>query len=396
VPKSAKASKPLKFPYFVQVGYVVIAVKEYQSKDGPRYGFEDYTSGKRIRRRNRDALKTIAEAVRIAESIARGDQAAARLTNAQAHLFLRAVEIVPEDQLIQACLAWSRAHPSIKEPATLSDAIIQYLVHHQSIGSGKRHYQSIKGNLGRYVLAHPGLSVANPTRRSIQDWIDGLRTLRGQPMTPTSKKAFRASLSGFFSWCLSREMVAANPVSGVEVGRVRRKGRTLYWTADQCTRLLACIEPVARPSLAVALFTGLRTAEVCRVKWRDLSDDYLTISESDSKTSQRAVPVTDALRSFTLPRGNPDHRIFPMSEWEFIRLVSEACKVASIPRIHNGARHTFITMRVAETGDIPRVSYEAGNSVGVIKSHYLGICSKSEAKNFWAIRPLSKTTQRTE
>jgi hypothetical protein len=55
--------------------------------------------------------------------------------------------------------------------------------------------------------------------------------------------------------------------------------------------------------------------------------------------------------------------------------------------VANGARHSWVTYRVALTGDVARVALEAGNSPTVIHSHYRGLAKEDDAKRFFAIEP---------
>jgi hypothetical protein len=53
----------------------------------------------------------------------------------------------------------------------------------------------------------------------------------------------------------------------------------------------------------------------------------------------------------------------------------------------NALRHSFISYRVAETGDVARTSLEAGNSPKMIFRHYREIVDAEAAKAWFSIRP---------
>jgi hypothetical protein len=67
-----------------------------------------------------------------------------------------------------------------------------------------------------------------------------------------------------------------------------------------------------------------------------------------------------------------------------MRAILTAAKVTGI---YDGARHSFISYRTAETRDVARVADECGNSVGIIKRHYRELVTTAAAKGFFAIRP---------
>jgi hypothetical protein len=57
---------------------------------------------------------------------------------------------------------------------------------------------------------------------------------------------------------------------------------------------------------------------------------------------------------------------------------------------HNALRHTYISARVAESGDVPRVADEAGNSPQVIRTNYLKRMRPAAAAEWFAIQPEPK------
>jgi hypothetical protein len=63
--------------------------------------------------------------------------------------------------------------------------------------------------------------------------------------------------------------------------------------------------------------------------------------------------------------------------------------LAGVDAIDNGARHSFISYRCAESRDIARVADECGNSVGTIKAHYRQLVTAADAERFFKIRPTS-------
>jgi hypothetical protein len=53
----------------------------------------------------------------------------------------------------------------------------------------------------------------------------------------------------------------------------------------------------------------------------------------------------------------------------------------------NALRHSFISYRVAETGDVARTSLEAGNSPKIVFRNYREVVDGEEAKAWFAIKP---------
>jgi hypothetical protein len=53
----------------------------------------------------------------------------------------------------------------------------------------------------------------------------------------------------------------------------------------------------------------------------------------------------------------------------------------------NALRHSFISYRVAETGDVPRTALEAGNSPKMIFRHYREVVDGEASKAWFSIMP---------
>ncbi len=53
----------------------------------------------------------------------------------------------------------------------------------------------------------------------------------------------------------------------------------------------------------------------------------------------------------------------------------------------NALRHSFISYRVALTGDVARTALEAGNSPKMIFRHYREVVTEEDAKAWFAITP---------
>jgi hypothetical protein len=49
----------------------------------------------------------------------------------------------------------------------------------------------------------------------------------------------------------------------------------------------------------------------------------------------------------------------------------------------NGLRHAYGSFRTAVTSDIPRVSFEMGNSPAMVREHYLKLSTEAEAQKYF-------------
>jgi hypothetical protein len=77
--------------------------------------------------------------------------------------------------------------------------------------------------------------------------------------------------------------------------------------------------------------------------------------------------------------------------WSTAQCVFQAWdRVAKKHKIKAGAnrfRNSFVTYRVAETGDIQKTSLESGNSPRDIQDNYLELATEEEAGEWFSIEP---------
>lgn len=149
------------------------------------------------------------------------------------------------------------------------------------------------------------------------------------------------------------------------------------------------------PALALAGFTGMRRSEIHAQTWSDinLEEGHLRVTKSKRGTpSRRLVTICPAAIEWLLLA--PDRKDFVCSNLALdrIRMIArEAKQDDGSPKFEdlpeNCFRHAFISHRVAATGDVPRTSFEAGNSPNIVRKHYLELVTKKEGERWFAIKP---------
>jgi hypothetical protein len=110
-----------------------------------------------------------------------------------------------------------------------------------------------------------------------------------------------------------------------------------------------------------------------RLDWEDIKWDrgHIEIAGKKAKTAaRRLVPLTDNLKAWLAPWREETGPIITISD--YVGALNDTAVKAQIPGgwRQNALRHSFISYRVAETGDVARTSLEAGNSPKMIFRHY--------------------------
>lgn len=103
---------------------------------------------------------------------------------------------------------------------------------------------------------------------------------------PEARNTTIVALSSFFNWCLSRDLVAASPVTVKKTeGKDRERVLTeaeikTFWKGCDATG------PIFGPMFQLLLLTGCRRDEVAAMEWSEINGDVWSIPGSRTKNGQ--------------------------------------------------------------------------------------------------------------
>jgi integrase len=204
---------------------------------------------------------------------------------------------------------------------------------------------------------------------------------------------------GFFNrWLVLRGYLAKGTdwLEGVQNYTARKVGEISTYTADEMRRLIAAADDKILPMIVIGGFAGLRHAEIARLEWRDidLAEGFIEVKADNAKTdTRRIVPLKDNLKAFLAPLVKKSGKVVSVVNTTKYLLKAAADtgeaekEIEALEWKHNALRHTYISARVAECGDVPRVADEAGNSPQVIRTNYLKRMRPAAAAEWFAIMP---------
>jgi integrase len=155
-------------------------------------------------------------------------------------------------------------------------------------------------------------------------------------------------------------------------------------------RILLAAGPRILPLIAIGGFAGIRSAEITRLDWEDIRWDrgHIEIAGSKAKTAARRLAnLPENLKAWIAPWRNASGRIVSVADYS--GPLNDLGIKAGIPGgwRKNALRHSFISYRVAETGDVARTSLEAGNSPKIIFRHYREVVDPETAAEWFSIMP---------
>jgi integrase len=361
---SASKTRNKKWPKSVTVGGAVVKVYRVDPKNAePYFQIADYTRGKRTLRTITSESKALEEAQRIARKISLGQVGAAEINHRQAasyatavdHLkptgdslelaaarYAEAVKILGGNSacLLEAVRDYARRHPASLESKPVDDVVQELIAIKKSRGASDRYLGDLKSRLGRFADAFR-TSVSSVSRADIQSWLDDL------PVGPQSYRNYRTVIHTLFEFCLARQYVMDNPVEGIEQPKVRQGDKAIYTPAEM-KALLNGAERDMIPFLAIGGFAGLRTNEIERLEWRDVTDSSIIVTAGKAKTgSRRIVPMTENLKAILAPFRDLSGMVWPKSHDDLYNAQQKLAQSVGIKWKANGLRHSYASYRLA-------------------------------------------------
>lgn len=213
--------------------------------------------------------------------------------------------------------------------------------------------------------------------------------------TPSQFNKGRAMLHGLFSFAVRMQWCAENPVCRVERRKVIEREILPLKIADVCHLLNTAANLGGKDVLlpvAIMLWTGIRPAEVGRLRWSDidLRERSITIRSICSKTGGvRHVEIPAVLSR--LLRVNTTYSDAPVCvrNWRFLwRKVRIAAgfKDNWIPDV---LRHTFASYFLKYFANLAKLQILMGHSnATLLRARYVNMrgISKQDCKAFWSLR----------
>ena len=147
--------------------------------------------------------------------------------------------------------------------------------------------------------------------------------------------------------------------------------------------------------MVVKAFSGMRTEEVALMDWSHVSfkKGYIILPRAVTKKKRRRIiRIWRNLRMWIEPFDGLSGRICP--DWSTPQAVFQAwdraAKKLGIRAGANRFRNSYISYRVAQTGDVKKVSRETGNSPAMIEEEYLELATEEDAEKWFKICPSAK------
>jgi integrase len=320
-------------------------------------------------------------------------------------------EVPPFEKLIADSLSAIRADLErvAASVVTVAEGVEEFLAY-KATRVGDRHAADLKAHLKRFAADYGDRAFQSVTTAELEKWLSELRSrLHGNTVSdapllgPLARNHHRTSLRTLFGYAAAkgRAWCAHNPLIDLDPEKVKT-GEPLAYAPEAAQRIMQAAldhKPELLPVLALGFFAGLRSSEAAGMDLGrlDFASDEFKLPPG-RKTGSRSCPFLPSCKAWleAQPRRQGPAWIIPPAtirsnktapSYGLDAAMRELFELAGVEKINNGARHSFISYRCAETRDVAQVADEAGNSVAMVKKHYRNITTAAVAKKFFAIRP---------
>lgn len=282
----------------------------------------------------------------------------------------------------------------------LKDALARYVEAKETRGRSERTLYELKNRIGTFATQMSNRAVDEVLQEDVRQFLE---QFKGQ-----NRNNYRTKLFSFFKWADREGLCMGNPVDGIEREELQRDPE--FFRPDEVKDLLRAARDTDQgallPYLLIAFFAGLRPdSEMKKLTWRGVNFEDGEIKVPKGKTGvARTVKASDNLMAFLrecdrrkpiIPKGSFQRKFAAVKRKAgFKGGVRDSKRLREIEDeegrkqwIPDGTRHSFCTYHVREHSDIYKTATAAGNSPGVIKAHYEGAATSSEAALFWSITP---------
>ena len=354
----------------MKIGHIQIKVQQYG--DG-RWGFDDYSHGKRHMVRLHSKHKAQARATDVAVLMANGRNDLLQITPGELAEFRK----------------WKAA---ANVSVTLADACMSFLAIKQTKSS--RHVRSLRSDLELFQeFISPSQPIGAITALDIQRFLDS------REVGDRRKFNLRVAIVSLFRWARRMSYLPDRTTEAEKVEPIQKvPGHPNVLTPDQMRVLLDNVRPQFFPWLVIGAFAGIRSEEIAPdpkskkspLAWEDFDWRHKAIivrAETSKTREERETPIPPNLAEWLAPYRNAKGAVIGDAEQP------SKAETARLGQFiggwkHNALRDSFCSYRARITQNVPQVSYEMGNSISMVKRSYHRRQPIRAARQWFNIRPV--------
>lgn len=250
-----------------------------------------------------------------------------------------------------------------------------------------RHAATVRQHLARFA-EYFRKPIDSLRSNDIDDYL--LEEIGG---APKSRKNHLITIRSLFHYAQRKGLLPTDKptaADGAENPQVKKAKRQLFFPND-LMRVMLFLDERMLAFTAMRAFTGCRTAEAERVRWKHWIEhaNRFEFDTDVTKTERRRlVEVEPCLAEWlTLFRGVPEDKICPFFNHD--RYFRDALRAAEMENRANGMRSSYASFHLELYGSSARTAKNCGHSVTELETTYLHIQGVNQqlAKAWFSVTP---------
>jgi integrase len=284
--------------------------------------------------------------------------------------------------LTEAVRFWIKWHPetSIEDVKKAVDAFISEI---SSKGLRPRYIKKMRNILSVFCDRFGSCRLSNVHSDDIAEWSTG------QGWSEQTRVYRMREIVLFFNWAVKSKLLPENPALFVPLPRIEASAITVL-NPCQARAILSGTQGDTRAYFALAMFSGVRTSELERLKWKDVKIDrgIVDLSSAQSKTrSRRIIKLQPNAIAWLRPlMKDSDTCIRSAPLRKLIAAAKVAAAISNWPQ--NVSRHSFGSYHLAHFRNIDETALQMGHTTtAMLFRHYREVVSQEDAAAYWDIWP---------
>jgi len=379
-----KKTKSPTWPLVKKTRYGKVAV--YRQARGERESYTvSYQLGKkRIRETISKAEDAIERAAVVLASFEKGEVPKPALKSVDK--WKSVVGDVPMEEVLRCYAEQHNLLPSV----TVQEAVDEFLLVKLHDGLKKDTYVTIKSQLGKFAASYGSSLIKNLTTDDLNTCLRSVPDMR-------YRHNRRSNIKALFRWALTKNYVRYMPqyngtvADGTQAISYKHFQKTPnIYTPEELKRLFDAAHWSMIPWLIAANYSGIRKAEIARLRWDDIDWDEgaFVLQTEITKTSNRRVAyfpphVKEGLKKIAVIaklKNKPK-----LVHGNINKLVAKLRDAAQVPWKQNGHRKAYISYAMALTRNSEEIAEQCGNSAREIQRTYKGLASKTIAEKWFKV-----------
>ncbi|HSS17117.1 MAG TPA: tyrosine-type recombinase/integrase [Candidatus Dormibacteraeota bacterium] len=258
-------------------------------------------------------------------------------------------------------------------------------------GASGRYLADLRSRLGQFAAIFGTKPVAEITATEVDNWLRSLSdSTTGRCRSPTTRNNFRRVLVSTFNFARTRGYCVENPAAkSAKAKQIDSPVGIL--SVEELARLLENAPSDLISYVAIGAFTGLRSAELERLDWKeiDLQSGLIEVTASKAKSARRRfVKIQPNLARWLQPHAQLSGNVTPPGYRMLLESAREQAGITEWPQ--NALRHSFASYHLARFNDAALLALELGHTnSNLVFQHYRQLVKPKQAERYWKIAPSS-------